>query len=236
MIQDEVLSLDDPLTKFFPQFESMVVAPMGDLDVPFEIARAPITIRNLLTHTSGFTYNPLVLGLGDVAYQYAELEVMSQKVSLEENLEMLAQIPLVAQPGASFNYSVSVDVLGAVIEKVTGQRLGDPTFDSGGGGMYSTAQDFLKYAEMVANGGVLNGVRYLSAETAAIHFQDLMPELGLEAFEVAFGEAAQYMKFGGGFGIKLEEDGSDRADYYFWGGAANTFFWIDISVRLIDIG
>ncbi|MDA8535082.1 beta-lactamase family protein [Pseudomonadales bacterium] len=295
LIQDGDLSLDDPLSKFFPQFESMVVAPMGDLDVPFEIARAPITIRNLLTHTSGFTYNPLVLGLGDVAYQYAELEVMSQKFSLEENLEMLAQIPLVAQPGASFNYSVSVDVLGAIIEKVTGKRLGEyldeiffkpmgmtdtafrvrpearkrfarfytpeslrnpastiagseiewqivetapfglpydgwgqaPTFDSGGGGLYSTAQDFLKYAEMVANGGVLNDVRYLSAEIAAIHFQDLMPELGLEAFEVAFGEAAQYMKFGGGFGIKLEEDGSDRADYYFWGGAANTFFWID---------
>ena len=295
LIEDGVLGLEDPLSKYFPQFDSMVVAPMGDLDVPFEIAKKPITIRNLLTHTSGFTYSPEVLGLGDVAYQYAELGLMSQQVSLEENLELLAQIPLVAQPGDSFNYSVSVDVLGAIIEKVTGQRLGVyldevffkplgmndtafsvrpearkrfarfyqpeslrnpapsipgseiewhivetapfgrpydgwgqvPTFDSGGGGIYSTAQDFLKYAEMVANGGELNGVRYLSAETAAIHFQDLMPELGLEAFAVAFGEAAQYMKFGGGFGIKLQEDGSEKADYYFWGGAANTFFWID---------
>jgi CubicO group peptidase (beta-lactamase class C family) len=54
-----------------------------------------------------------------------------------------------------------------------------------------------------------------------------MPSLGLEAFAAGFGDAARYMKFGGGFGIKMEEDNSNKADYYFWGGAANTFFWID---------
>ena len=67
----------------------------------------------------------------------------------------------------------------------------------------------------------------MKAETAALHFKDLMPNLGLEAFRANFGDAASYMKFGGGLGIKVEEDGSDGIDYYFWGGAANTFFWID---------
>ncbi len=295
LIQDGKLSLDDELSTFFPDFESMVVAPLGDLDVPFAIAKSKITIRNLLTHTSGFTYSPDVLGVGDVAEQYAELGVMSQRYSLVENLELLSQIPLVAHPGTSFNYSVSVDVLGAVVEKITGMRLGEyldmnffkpmgmndtaflvpdekrsrfarfyevasiknpapvidgskisweiaetapfglpyeywgkpPRYDGGGGGLYSTAADFLKYAEMVAAGGVYDGRTYLKPETAAIHFQDLMPELGLEAFEAAFGEAAQFMKFGGGYGIKMDEDGSGAVDYYFWGGAANTFFWID---------
>ena len=76
---------------------------------------------------------------------------------------------------------------------------------------------------MVANFGELNGVRIVNRETAALHFKDLMPDLGLEAFRANFGEAASYMKFGGGLGIKMEEDGSGSADYYFWGGAANTF-------------
>ena len=80
---------------------------------------------------------------------------------------------------------------------------------------------------MVANNGQLDGVRILSSEMASLHFEDLMPNLGLEAFRANFGDAASFMQFGGGLGIKMEEDGSGRHDYYFWGGAANTFFWID---------
>ena len=303
LIGEGKLGLDDTLSKYFPEFKDMVVAPLGDLDIPFEPARSEITIRNLLTHTSGFTYSPAVLGLGDVAEQYLELGVMSQNYSLPDNLELLSQIPLVAHPGSSFNYSVSTDVLGAVIEKVTGMRLGEylgqeffeplgmkdtafsvapskrsrfarfyqpaslnnpaplvadsnikwqiaeaapfglpydgwgqpPRYDSGGGGIYSTADDFLKYAEMVAAGGTYEGKVYLTPETAEIHFQDLMPYLGLEAFETAFGEAARFMKFGGGYGIKLEEDGSGNPDYYFWGGAANTFFWIDAADQSVGV-
>ena len=58
-----------------------------------------------------------------------------------------------------------------------------------------------------------------------------MPDLGLEAFRANFGEAASYMKFGGGLGIKMEEDGSGSADYYFWGGAANTFFGLTVKIK-----
>ena len=303
LIEDGKIGLDDELSQYFPEFENMVVAPLGDLDVPFETAKTKITIRNLLTHTSGFTYRPDVLGVGDVAEQYAELGVMTQNYSLEENLELLAQIPLVAHPGTSFNYSVSVDVLGAVIEKVTGMRLGKyldqqffkpmgmkdtaflvapedrarfarfyqpasinnpaplipgsniiwqiaetaafgrsyddwgspPIYDAGGGGIYSTAKDFLKYAEMVAGNGVFEDKVYLSPEASKLHFTDLMPSLGLEAFAAGFGEAARFMKFGGGYGIKLEEDGSGAHDYYFWGGAANTFFWIDATDQSVGV-
>lgn len=303
LIEDGKLGLDDELSQYFPEFESMVVAPLGDLDVPFETAKSKITIRNLLTHTSGFTYSPDVLGVGDVAEQYAELGVMFNQYSLEENLELLSQIPLVAHPGTAFNYSVSVDVLGAVVEKVTGMRLGEyldqqffkpmgmkdtafmvapedrvrfarfyqpasinnpapvvagsdviwqiaetapfgrsyddwgkPTiYDGGGGGIFSTANDFLKYAEMVAGSGIFEGQVYLSSETAKLHFTDLMPSLGLEAFAAGFGEAARFMKFGGGYGIKLEEDGSGAHDYYFWGGAANTFFWIDATDQSVGV-
>ena len=296
LIEDGKLGLDDPLAKYFPQFESMLVAPNGDLDAPFEEAKQAITIRHLLTHTSGFTYPPQVLGVGDVAQQYDDIGLLwGAASSSEEFADILSQIPLVAHPGETFNYSVSIDVLGGIIEQVTGKRLsaylkeaifqplgmtstdfyvpddmrarmprvygpatpnnpaplieGDPiewqisealyfgrpydqiglktTLDSGGGGLFSTSSDFLQYAQMVANFGELDGKRILKRETAELHFQDLMPNLGLEAFRANFGDAANFMKFGGGFGIKMEEDGSGDTDYYFWGGAANTFFWID---------
>lgn len=296
LIQEGRIQLDDPLMKFLPEFESMLVAPGGSLSSTFEEASGPITIRHLLTHTSGFTYPPAVLGVGDVAEQYAEIGLVGNgATSIQEFTELLAQLPLVAHPGETFNYSVSVDVLGAIIEKITGQRMGDyldeiifkplgmkdtafevasddrvrfariyapstpnnpaPFFeadpikwqisetlyfdrnfeqmgvrgdwDSGGGGLYSTVRDYQTYAAMVANRGELNGVRILNEDIADIHFQDLMPGLGLEAFQAAFGDAASSMKFAGGYGIRMKDDGSGDPDYYFWGGAANTFFWID---------
>ncbi len=296
LIEDGVLDLDDPLSKYFPQFESMLVAPGGDLDVPFEEANKAITIRHLITHTSGFTYPPQVLGVGDVAEQYDEIGLLwGAAADLTEFVDILSQIPLVAHPGETFNYSVSISVLGAVIEKVTNQRLSGylrenifeplgmsntdffvpeekrkllprmygpatpnnpapsfgeqgikwqiseapyfgqtydqigrpPLWDMGGGGLFSSSRDFLRYSQMVANNGQLDGVRILSSEMASLHFEDLMPNLGLEAFRANFGDAASFMQFGGGLGIKMEEDGSGRHDYYFWGGAANTFFWID---------
>ena len=290
LIEDGKLGLDDPLAKFFPQFESMLVAPNGDLDAPFEEAKQAITIRHLLTHTSGFTYPPQVLGVGDVAQQYDDIGSLGSCV-YPKNLQISSRRYPCCHPGETFNYSVSIDVLGGIIEKVTGKRLsvylkeaifeplgmvntdfyvpdnkrvqmpriygpatpnnpaplieGDPIewkisealyfgspfewigrktpLDSGGGGLFSSSNDFLQYAQMVANFGELNGVRIVNRETAALHFKDLMPDLGLEAFRANFGEAASYMKFGGGLGIKMEEDGSGSADYYFWGGAANTF-------------
>ena len=294
LIDEGKLGLDDELATYLPQFSSMLVAPNGSFDQPFEEAKRPITIRHLLTHTSGFTYTPAVLGVGDVAEQYSEVNLLFAP-SAEEFLDILSQLPLVAHPGEAFHYSVSIDVLGAIIEKLTNKRLGDylrevifeplgmdntafyvpqekrklmpriygpatpnnpaPFFendpikwqiaevlyfgltyeqigprgpiDSGGGGLYSSSSDFGKYTQMVANGGTYGETRIMSARAASLHFQNLMPNLGLDAFRANFGDAATYMQFGGGFGIKREEDGSGAADYYFWGGAANTFFWID---------
>ena len=84
---------------------------------------APITVKNLITHTSGFTYGENVTGFGDVAKQYDEL-FWGKCHSSQEFLELLAQVPLVAQPGTTFNYSYSTDVLGAIVEKISGKKLG----------------------------------------------------------------------------------------------------------------
>ena len=299
LIQEKKLALSDPLSKFFPQFSQMMVAPGGDFGNQFEAAEREITILDLITHTSGFSYSQAIAGFGDVGQLYDELGIFSDRsVSTIDHLNNLAEIPLVAQPGTQFNYSVSVDVLGSVIEQVAKMDLAsylaqvlfeplgmsqsqfviseaqvskmsnifgslpfnptvkfktigkvnpdpdaidwkigevlpvsvftqEPAFYSGGGGILSTANDYATYLSMVANGGTWGGVEILKPELAAMHSKSLVPTLTGDAFRRVFGDAADFMTFGGGFGVKKEPDDTTKIDYIFWAGAFNTFFWID---------
>ena len=305
LIQDGKLSLDSKLGDFYPEFRNMFVAPGGSFEATFQEAKREITIKDLLTHTSGFTYHTFVTGQGDVAKQYDDLLVfwLSSEDTMDGHMSTLSQIPLLAHPGETFTYSISVDVLGAVIEKVTGMRMSDyleeiifeplgmkdsaffvpesnlnnfagyyqplkglnqsrgqalsneakttqgatewqiqkgsvfgnlvatkpPSFDSGGAGLYSTINDYARYCAMILNGGSIDGKEILNPQTLDLHLSDLTPQLTSADFGRDFGEGAAFMKFGGGYGIKYEGDpGSDvGVDYYFWGGAFNTFFWID---------
>ena len=297
------LSLDDKLSKYFPEYADMLVAPGGSYTATLEPAKTEITLRHLITHTSGLTYGTTVSGVGDVAEQYDEFNAMGclrfsdtgrPVESLAGEASFLAQLPLIAHPGESWNYSVGIDVLGAVIEKVTGKRLAvyldeiiftplqmesttfnitpeivdrtadvystaspaqltsldydtdipwklvesawnfkktQPGCDSGGGGLYGSVSDYAAYLSMIANDGELNGQRILSSESMIEHLKDQTTQLLPDAFRRGFGEdASSYMKFSAGFGRKLDVDlttQEETVDYYFWGGAANTFFWVD---------
>ena len=110
MLVNEGKPLEDKLTDIFPEFEGLIVAPGGSFDATFEELEAPITILNLITHTSGFTYGENVTGYGDVAKQLDEL-FWGKCQTNAEFLELPAQVPPVAQPGSTFNYSHSTDVL-----------------------------------------------------------------------------------------------------------------------------
>lgn len=303
------LSLDDKLSKYFPEFADMLVAPGGSYTATLEPAKTEITLKHLITHTSGLTYGTNVSGVGDVAEQYDEFGVMSclrghpnRKIeSLQGEVEFLAQLPLIAHPGESWNYSVGIDVLGAIIEQITGKRLSDyldeilftplnmqnttfalspgemertatiylvatpaqqaaleydsdipwklvqlpgsfgsqPLCDSGGGGLWGSINDYAIYLTMIANDGELNGKRILSKESVDQHLRDQTTQLLPEAFRRGFGEdASSYMKFSAGFGRKLDVDeatGAETVDYYFWGGAANTFFWMDKENKTVGV-
>jgi CubicO group peptidase (beta-lactamase class C family) len=312
LMQDGKVSLEDKLSKFFPAFADMVVAPAGDYSNQFEPQKRQITIRDLVTHTSGFTYSETIAGFGDVGKTYTELGIFSSGTigpgggkTMTEHMRTLSEVPLVAHPGQEFNYSVSIDVIGAIIEKISGQSLAEflqerlfeplemsstgfsvppeklsntvsiygseplapnapfkligptktefdsidwkiglalpaayytrkPAFYSGGGGLLSTPDDFAKYLTMVANDGSFNGRVILKKEFADNHKTSLVA-LDTEALSNAFGEAAQYMTFGGGFGIKREPDNQELIDYIFWAGAFNTFFWLDLEDDSIGI-
>ena len=306
LAQEGKININDRLSKYFPAFEQMMVAPDGDFANQFEPAKREITLLDLITHSSGFTYSENIAGYGDVGRTYSELGVFSGSSAgpgagktMVEHMETLAEIPLVAHPGEEFNYSVSIDVLGAIIEQVTEMSLADylsdaifeplgmkstgftlteaqanntsfiygvepfgpnpdfkfmgklgdaedaidwkiaplippqaylrePSFYSGGGGLLASADDFARYLSMVAGNGTVDGVTVLEPEYAEMHKKSLVG-FGAEAFAEAFGDAAQYMTFGGGFGIKNQPENPEETDYIFWGGAFNTFFWLDLS-------
>jgi CubicO group peptidase (beta-lactamase class C family) len=114
-----------------------------------------------------------------------------------------------------------------------------PICDSGGGGLWGSINDYAIYLTMIANDGELNGTRILSKESVDQHLRDQTTQLLPEAFRRGFGEdASSYMKFSAGFGRKLDVDettGEENVDYYFWGGAANTFFWMDKENKTVGV-
>ena len=130
LVEDGVLKLEDPVSKYIPGFANIAVAPGGSYDVPLEQTRREVTIFDLMTHTSGLTYSSGITGFGDVADAYRDLGLMtlesiasSQWGDLEAQVEKLSQMPLVSQPGEKFIYSVSMDVLGRVAEVVSEKPL-----------------------------------------------------------------------------------------------------------------
>ena len=304
LVDEGKLRLDDKLSKFFPEFKEMLVAPGGNFENQFEPAKREITILDLMTHTAGFTYPSFLAGFNDVSRTYEETGVFGGLggggLSMNEHMSILSELPLVAHPGENFNYSVSLDVLGAVIERVTGlslaaylkQSIFDPLdmedtyfvldpaklertssvfgvginglgFDgnpvkplgklrdsagavdwkigallpaqfftqeqswySGGGGLISSANDYARYLTMIANRGSVDGATVLSSQSANMQIDSLV-ELDFEMMREAFGDAYDFITFGGGFGIKREPDNPQVTDYIFWGGIFNTFFWFD---------
>ena len=133
LIEEGRIGLDDPVSKYIPAFRTMTVATSPETSLAGVPARTPITIRMLLTHTSGLTYN--IIAKGALLKEYERLGILPAAVStsiepmmrrtrpatLAEFANRVAQAPLIAQPGTAWNYSVGLDVMGRVIEVASGQ-------------------------------------------------------------------------------------------------------------------
>ena len=272
--------LDDPITKFIPEFDSLTVWQQDGDPIPLD---QPFTMRQLLTHTAGFTYT---FTPHPVDQMYRDQGVLSS-TDLEEMIDKLTAIPLRFTPGQRWHYSIAVDVTGLVVERISkqpfdeyldehifsplgmhdtffgvpedkwdrflpnhswnrqtskllqqpaamaeGYRETNTTFFSGGGGLVSTAMDYLRFCEAVRQGGTLDGVKILNPETVELMIDNHIPQS--LAVNTA-GERPTEQRsagltirgFGLGFGIDLAEDDPDTTTRYYWGGAAGTVFWID---------
>jgi CubicO group peptidase (beta-lactamase class C family) len=277
--------LDDPITRFLPCFKDMRVA-VGGMRGKLETvpAERDITFRDLLTHTSGLTYGFMEATPVDGQYRDRGVDFQTSDKTLAEVVELAADVPLIAQPGAEWNYSIATDVLGHLVavisgmpfdqflrERVTGKLgmvdtefqvpadklsrfaanytsmpdgrlmlIDDPQKSifgtqrkicSGGGGLVSTAGDYMRFCQMMLNKGELNGVRLLGRKTVELmttnHLRGDMAEMG----QPRFSESSYFgIGFGLGFSVTLDPAKAQilgSAGEYAWGGAASTAFWID---------
>jgi CubicO group peptidase (beta-lactamase class C family) len=274
----------DPISKFIPEFEHLKVFQGVDAagNMILEDPVHPPTMAELMTHTAGFTYGFFGSTLVDKEYQKANL---FQSKSSQEFIEKLGKLPLTYQPGTRWSYSVSMDVQGYIIERLSGQSLPDymqehifkplgmkdtafyvpaekrsrfvtmyrgkengemipaepaaiggdyssqPTMASGGGGSVSTAEDYYRFASMLANGGELNGVRILAPSSVQLMSSNhLAPHLLTGEFGI--GPHTMRPGFGYGYNCAVEYDPQlanlpDGRGTFFWDGAAGTWFWID---------
>ncbi len=283
----------DPISKFIPEFAHLKVYKGADADGKMILIdpEHPPTMAELMSHTAGFTYG--FFGDTPVDRMYREANLFQSK-NLKEFIDRLAAIPLTYQPGKGWTYSVSMDIEGYIVEKLSGQSLPDfmcdniykplgmkdagffvpaekrsrfaalymnddqgkmvpatakdlgsnyseqPGMPSGGGGMVSTAEDYYRFARMLANGGELDGKRILAPATVKLMTSNhLAPEL----LTGQFGIGLQQMRagFGYGYNCAVEFDPQaanlpDGKDTFLWDGAAGTWFWIDPTNDVIFIG
>jgi len=283
----------DPVSKYIPEFAHLKVFKGVDQggNMILEDPVHPPTMRELMTHTAGFTYG--FFGSSLIDKMYKDQQVLDSK-SLQEMIDKLAKIPLLYQPGSQWVYSVAMDIQGYIVEKLSGQSLPDfeqqrifgplgmkdtgffvpeekrnrfatlysedqkgelappvaggepsdyatqPTMPSGGAGMVSTAGDYLRFAQMLLNGGELDGVRILALATVQLMTSNhLAPSLMTGEFSIS----PVIIRPGLGWGYDcavfsdppLADEVAGRGTF-FWYGAADTWFWIDPANDLIFVG
>jgi CubicO group peptidase (beta-lactamase class C family) len=122
LVEDGHLLLGDPVAKFIPEFANQKVGVVSSGKLELVSPKRPMTVQDLLRHTSGLTYEHQ--GDGPVHKIYQESRVRSRKITNAEHAALVASFPLVCQPGDEFNYSRSTDILGRIIEIVSGKSLG----------------------------------------------------------------------------------------------------------------
>jgi CubicO group peptidase (beta-lactamase class C family) len=249
-----------------------------------------MTVQDLLRHTSGLTY--AAFGDSPVQMVWRDANLMDDNQTNEALVGKLAQLPLMFEPGTTWEYSMSTDVLGRVVEVASGKslaafiaeritgplsmadtafaatgdragRIAEPLVDkatgkkppmrnpakegrwhSGGGGLSGTASDYVRFCQMLLNGGELEGVRILAPKTVRLMAsQHLPPDVGYgETARARFGQLAPVPEMGYGFGlgfcVRLAQGMSPvpgSVGEFFWGGVTGTYFWIDPQEQMVVV-
>lgn len=310
LVDEGKLELDDPVSLYLPELANLTVLTGVGADGATQPLARPVTVRDLLTHTAGFTYwfqtqfpywdethTPVAtrydseLGAG----RFEPWRFDPSYGGLEGLVSALGQVPLLSQPGDRWHYSLALEVAGLVVERVSGERLdtfmkarifdplgmtdtafsvgaadahrlasvysvgafggielvesgadspllGDVPGLSGGGGIVSTLDDYARFAEMLRQGGTVNGRQVLTQRSVtSMMTNQLSPaqlnELPLLAL-FGLGGNGEGMGFGLGGAVVVSPEKSGVPAFcgeYSWGGAASTTFWVDPANDLVVV-
>ncbi|MEE4300136.1 MAG: serine hydrolase domain-containing protein [Pseudomonadales bacterium] len=279
--------LSDAVDRWLPEFRDLRVYRSGVypnfLTDPCE---RRMTVKDLLTHMSGLTYDFMVATNVDAAYRKAGVRLEKKSGTLDDMAHILSRLPLEFSPGTSWNYSVATDVCGLLVQRMSGQRFdeylqehlfgplgmvdtgfsvpedkldrfaanyqrgpdkglqliddpmdspygGEVTFFSGGGGLVSTAHDYLRFCRMLLGGGTLDGVRVMGRKTIELMSANHLPN-GDDLTKWARGTFSETTYEGYGFGLGFSVNlgpgptaTAGSLGEIAWGGAASTIFWVD---------
>ncbi|MEM9941600.1 MAG: serine hydrolase domain-containing protein [Planctomycetota bacterium] len=273
LVEEGKVGLNDPVSKYIPNLKDVhVLAENGSRP-----AKNPITVADLMRHTSGYGY-----GWGPnqrFNSAFKQVDPLNTTVPLSEMAAKLDQIPLLFEPGRDWTYGISIDILGRVIEVASGQKLSQflknrffdpldmkdtgfhvsadrlnrfannyrsdsrgnltlvdkasssryqfvPPFEGGGGGLVSTARDYLRFLLMIQADGEFQGKRYLKPETVTLMKTNQVPK---SVGWIKFGsEVRTGVGYSFGFSVRSEMSSWDpggKVGEYGWGGMASTHYW-----------
>ena len=280
LVEQDKLRLSDPIERFLPELKDRMVLVGGTADSPkLEPAKRRITVRNLLNQTAGYYYDADYSAGNDVAIELFRRAAPWGAGNMDGFIERVAKLPVLENPGERFRYGISIDLLGAIVERASGERfdrylenhifkplgMRDTAFwvpdekqarlateytsdasgrlvpapgpfrrpkpdgtggvQSGGGGLYSTSGDYARFAQMLLNGGQLDGVRILSRKTIELmsknHLGDLKYPHPFDREDRGYGLGVQMITDLGRSNM-LGSEGM-----WGWDGAASTICWID---------
>jgi CubicO group peptidase (beta-lactamase class C family) len=284
--------LDDPVTKFIPEFADLQVLQDGKL-VPLD---RPMTMRHLMASSAGFAFGPAFGSTNPkVDEMYAKADLWSG--TNDDIIPKLAKLPLESQPGTEFRYGLQQEVQGAILRRISGEQLDtllerrvfaplgmkDTGFDvtpdqrdriapryaldqklklilapdqspfpavAGTppgvkpkyllsiAGLYSTTQDYMRFAQMLANRGMLDDVRILSPNSVKLMTRNLLPA----GVPLHFNQPFEATGYGMNVGIVLDPShanfngGANGAGTFYWGGVHGTWFWVDPTYDIVVVG
>lgn len=282
LVEDGKFNLDDRVAKYLPELKEMKVWTGGTREEPkLEALKRPMTIKHLLTHTSGLMYD--FMGEDELTKMWRSADLWSGP-GLSDFVAKVGKLPLKHQPGDAYTYGINQDVQGALIERVSGRTFGefleerifgplgmkDTGFDvleakmhrlaktyklvdgkfvedkpivetwpepgrgieAGGAGIFSTARDFARFAQMLCNGGTLDGKRILGRKMIELMTANHMVTLSNN-------QAATRAK-GFGLGVEVTTDLGQLSmpssiGQFGWYGAATTYCQIDPKEKIVAI-
>ena len=293
LYEEGLWQLDDPVTRFIPEFAALKVMQRDGTLVPVD---RPMTMRHIMSSSAGFAFGP-VMGSSNphVDELYAAANLWSG--TNDQMIAKLAELPLEAQPGTLFRYGLQQEVQGAILRRLSGEGLDSflerrifaplgmtdtgfgvpqdqrdriaPRYTVGAdlklvlaadqspfpavagtpagvtpkmllsiAGLYSTAQDYLRFAQMLANGGELGGVRVLSPSSARLMTGNLLADGVPVHFDAPFNGVG----YGMNLGVVLDPAHADfnggpvGVGTFWWGGVHGTWFWVDPGNDIVVVG